>query len=324
VLRSLLGEVGGYGLGLRSDSDGAMVAANVGVFMPNGKKGLTELADRPSARGNPPGFVPVGALSYSSFNFDFSGLMAVIKNVVSSNPMLNMQMGEAMPEVEKNVAPILAALGSKVHSAGPVAGATDQAGVLAIECRDTQAFENAFGAAAGQGGLEARDFLGQRIYTMDEQMSQMMPMAGGLGGTMSIGIGGGNVFVGATAGVEQALRSTGQTDVAGLAKDEAFQRATGVLGDDQVVAWGYMDTIGSMEAAIKAQQAGQKKMIEDMKEFDPEMAAEMEKELAAAGDPMKDFDPAFVRQYIGPSVWKATSNDKGFVFNMHILPAAKN
>jgi hypothetical protein len=50
----------------------------------------------------------------------------------------------------------------------------------------------------------------------------------------------------------------------------------------------------------------------------------MEKDLAANGDPLKDLDPAFLRQYIGPTVWKAASNDKGFVINMYLLPAEKN
>jgi hypothetical protein len=301
-----------------------MTHQTVGVYMPNGKKALTELADHPAPRGDLPNFVTAQTLNYTTVNFDFSGLMDVIKGVVAGNPMLAMQAQEMMPTIEKNMAPIFAALGSKIHSASMLSG-DKPSGVVALQCRDPQAFENAFAALAGQGGLEARDFLGQRIYTIDEQMAaQMMPMGGGAGQSMSIGIGGGNVYIGSTPGVEQALRSTGQTDGAGLAREPAFQRAANFLGNDPVIAWGYMDTVGSAESAIKAQQEQTKKMIEDMKEWDPESAAEMEKDLAANGDPLKDLDPAFLRQYIGPSVWKAASNDKGFVINMYLLPAEKN
>ncbi len=324
ILRSLVGEVGGYSVGTQFDSDGAMSHQTIGVYMPNGKKALTELVDQPAPRGDLPGFVPAGTLNYMTMNFEFSGLMEVIKSVVAANPMLAMQAGEVMPEIEKNMAPIFAALGSKVHRASTMAGDTPS-GVMALQCRDAQAFENAFGTMAGQGGLEARDFLGQRIYTVDPNMMPMMPMGGGApGASISIGIGGGNVYIGDTPGVEQALRSTGQTDASGLSKEAAFERAANFLGNDPVVGWGYIDTIGSAEATMKAQQAQTKAMIEDMKEWDPETAAEMEKELAGADDPMKDLDPAFLKQYIGPTVWKATSNDKGFVVNIYMLPAEKN
>jgi hypothetical protein len=321
ILRSLVGEVGGYGLGVRFDAEGAMSTQTLGVYMPNGKKALTELMDRPTPRGDVPGFVPAETVSYMTANFEFSGLMDVIKGVVAANPMLAMQAGEVMPEIEKNLGPIFAALGSKIHRASVVSG-DKSSDVVALQCRDVQAFENAFGGLAGEGGLEARDFLGQRIYTVDPEMMPMLPMGGGAGESVSIGIGGGNVYLGDTPGVEQALRATGQADASGLAKDATFQRAANFLGHDPVVAWGYTDTVASAEAMIKQQQAQHKAMIEDMKQWDPETAAEMEKELAASPDPLKDLDPAFLRQYIGPTTWKATSNDKGFVFNIYMLPAS--
>jgi hypothetical protein len=323
ITRLVVGEVAGYGVALRFDADGAIAQQTVGVFMPEGKAGLTELLDRPAPRGSVPGFAAAGSLSYSSFNFDFSGVMNVIKTALTSLPFPG--AAEGIPEMEKNLGPILAALGSKVHSASMNAGGKQQ-GVLALECKDPQSFENAFGAAAGQGGLEARDFLGQRIYTMEGDMTQMMPVVGGgMGGeSLSIGIGGGHVFIGPTPSVEQALRTTGQPDAAGagLAQDEMFQRATNFLGNEPVVAWGYIDTIASAEAGVKRQEETMREAIEQMKEFDPETAAEMEKDLAAQAGAAKDFDPAFFKQYIGPSTWKMTSSDKGFVLNFYTLPAA--
>jgi hypothetical protein len=322
LARSLVGEVGGYGMGVRFDADGAIARQTMGVYMPSGKKALTALLDHPAPRADLPGFVPAGATGYMAMNFEFAGLMDVIKNVINNNPMLAMQAGEALPQIEQAVGPLFAALGSKIHRASTMTG-DKPSGVMAMECRDPQAFENAFGALAAQGGFESRDFLGQRIYTIDLGGMMPMPMAGG-GGSMAIGIGGGNVFLGDAPGVEQALRSTGQADAAGLAKDESFHRAVNYLGNEPVVAWGYSDTIATLEATMKQQQAQQKAMIEQMKEWDPETAAEMEKELAAQPDPLKELDPKFLREYIGPTVWKATSNEKGFVFNIFTLPAAKN
>ncbi len=316
TLRTLTGEVAGYAGGMRFDTGSAMVEQTVGIYMPNGKKGLTDLLNKPAPRGEIPGFVGADSTSYMTANFDFSGLMGVMKAVVNSNPMLAAQGAEALAQIEPMATPIFNALGSKV-----IVASGKDSGVTALECKDPQGFENGFAAVAAQAGLESRDFLGQRIYTMKEGMGDMMPI-GGLGsGPLSIGIGGGYVFVGGTPGVEQALRSTGAADAANLGKDETFQKAVGSLGNDPVVAWGYSDLVATIEAAMKAQQESMKQAIAEAKEFDPDMAAEMEKQMAELGNVSQQIDAEFLKQYVGPAVWQMRSTDKGFVVNGYILPA---
>ena len=316
TLRALTGEVAGYGMGLRFDAGPAMAEQTVGIYMPSGKKGLTELVDNPTPRADVPAFVGADSLSYMTANFDFSGVMGVIKSVVNSNPMLAGQAAEVMDQVEPMMTPIFNALGGKIVSA-----AGKESNVIALECKDPQGFENGFAALAAQGGLESRDFLGQRIYTMKEGMASMMPMGGGDPQPMSIGIGGGFVFLGATPGVEQSLRATGNAGAPTLDKDETFQRAVNLLSKDPLVAWGYSDLVSTIDAMFKQQAAAAKASIEEVKKFDPDMAAEMEADAAKMAKIADELDPEFLKQYIGPTVWQMRSTDKGFVMNSYVLPA---
>lgn len=316
TLRTLTGEVAGYAAGLRFDTGTAMIEQSLGIYMPNGKKGLSELMDKPAARGDIPAFVGADSTGYMTANFDFSGVMAMVKSVINSNPMLAAQGQEALDQIEPMATPILNALGGKIISA-----TGKDSSVTAIECKDSQGFENAFAGLAAQGGLESRDFLGQRIYTMKEGMAAMMPMGGGEAEPLSIGIGGGFVFIGSTPSVEQSLRSTSNADAPTLAKDEAFQKAVGVLSKDPIVAWGYTDTVASIDAMLKSRQEALKAAIEQVKEFDPDMAKEMETELTDMAKMTGQIDEAFLREFVGPAVWQVRSTDTGFIMNGYVLPA---
>lgn len=326
-IRALVGEVRGYGLGMRLDGPKAMVEQNLFVYMPNGKRGLTALLDKPAPRVNLPAFAGQDGVSYTSFNFEFRRIAEVLRSVVASNPMLQMQAGEALNQVEPIINQLTAALGTQVHitkSATRPFTADSSQTIVAIEAKSPQEFENALAVFAGDMGLEARDFLGQRIYSMDPaMMGMMMPMGGVPPQAMSLGIGGGFVVLGTTPSVEQALRSTGQVPggAAGLAAEKQFQRATAVLSPEPLVAWGYSDTIASMEATMVVQRESMQKTIEQMRQWDPETAQEMEESMAKQMGFLNKLDFALMRRYIGPASWQVRSTNDGFIMNVYQLAA---
>jgi hypothetical protein len=152
----------------------------------------------------------------------------------------------------------------------------------------------------------------------------MPGMAGSDSPEMALGIGGGFVLVGPSASVESALRTVGQSDAATLSENADFTRAVRALPAQDVVAWGYLDVVSSMESSIAIEEATNKKMIEEMREFDEEYAKEMEAEMAAQKDMLKDLNPTMLRKYFGASTWQLQSTDRGFVFRSYTFSAAPN
>jgi hypothetical protein len=317
IVRNAFGKVDGYGFGVQFDGPSAMVEQKLAIYMPEGKKGLTTLVDEPKPRGTIPSFVSQDAVTYSSVNFEFSGLMPVIREIVQSTPMLQAQMGPGLDQMEPIVNQLTASLGSQIHMSSSYTRpftATSQSAVTAIECTKPQEFENAFAGLAAQGGFEARDFLGQRIFSMNPQM-----MGGGQ--AMSIGIGGGFVLVGPTPSVEQTLRATSQPAQGTIAANSEFQRAMAVLPSQEAIAWGYTSTVDAMEATVAVQKASMQQMIDDIREDDPEFAEEMAADLKKDFELLDKFDFNMLRRYIGPTAWQIRSTADGFEGNFYMLAA---
>lgn len=335
TLRELFGEVQGYGMGMRVNAPTAMVEQTLTAYMPNGKKGLTALADIPVQRGTLPAFVGPDTLTYTTFSFRFSGLMDVIRKVVNSNPMFAMQVGPQLDEIAPIVNQVTATLGTQVHYAmsgtQPFKGENRQT-IFAIECTKPQDFENFLSPLAAQAGIEARDFLGQRIYTMPEEAAEMMmPFPGMEAGSISLGIGGGFLLIGPTSAVEQGLRASGEPGGASLASNSDFQRATGTLARDAVVAWGYSDTVDAAEMTVAVQKHTMEQHMRQMREEAEQWETEDEEEANSIKemleqqekqmrDAMKIWDKInfdLLRRYIGPASWQITSGEDGFTMRSY-------
>lgn len=342
TLRALVGEVQGYGFGMKLDSSSAMVEQTVFALMPNGKAGLTKLMDQPAARAAVPAFVGPDAVSYTTMTLDMTGLMDVITKVVESNPMLAAQMGPQLEMMAPTVNQITSTMGNRMHwstSATKPFGIANQNTLMAIECAKPQEFEGFFSGLAAQMGLEARDFLGQRIYTIDPEMMMMMAPVPMEAEAVSIGIGGGFVMFGGTPAVENALRATGAGAAAGVLSTSAdFQRAIGALSNDPVIAWGYSDTVDAMESQFAVQRETMENMIKQMREDAAEWAKENGEEGAAGMDEfnaefeadMREsmkmwemFNFALLRKHIGPGAWQVTSTDDGFMMKAYLLGAGE-
>lgn len=315
TVKAIFGDIRGIGMGARLDGNDAMVEGRWSVYMPAGKTGLPRLFDLSAPRGAVPAFVGPDAVSYGSVNVRFDQVVPVLRSIIQSNPLLAMQAGEIMPMIEGPVADILATLGNRVHSSATITRpltAESLSGILAIEARDQQQFENIFGQFAPQMGLEPRDFLGQRIYAMD--MGMMGP-----GMSFALGIGGNHIFLGAMEGVEQALRTVGQPDQAvTLEDDPSFRQATALLSQRQIIGWNYVNVIEMMAAMGEISKMQFEQMMEEMRRDHPEWADEMD---ADWGDD-DDVDWDLLRRYIGPMIGEMRSTEEGFVGTMFLTAPA--
>ncbi|MCA9295398.1 MAG: hypothetical protein KC983_02755 [Phycisphaerales bacterium] len=320
TVEAFFGDIQGFGSSTRIDGATAMMEGTHVVYMPNGKSGLPALFDHETGIGKVPSFVSSDAISYSRINMKFGEMKSFLKDVIDATPLLKMQAPpEALEQFLTTVESITSPLGAELHSvqlARKPLTKDSMASFIAMDCPDPQKFENAMNDLAAQMGMEPRDFIGHRIYSMD--MSGMNPMGGG-GGTVAIGIGGQMVFIGEGESVENGLRAIGNDGEGGLSTITAFTRAMGVVDADEVVAWGYADLPTSMEASIAKQKIAQAEMIEQYREWDPALADEMEAEFKDAMGPIDNVDWDFVSRYLGPAAWVVRSRDNGFVMRTYVL-----
>jgi hypothetical protein len=290
------------------------------AFMPNGKAGLTTLVSREAPRADLPSFIGSDTIGYSALNVDFSRLMDLIRMFVRMNPMFAAQGQEMLAQIEPVVTQLGGIMGPEVHlvqTATEPMTAESLGSLLAVRCRDPQAFENILAGLGGAMALTPRDFLGQRIYSVPgEVLAQMMPMAPMEDGAeIAIGIGASYVFLGENRAVEQGLRGAAQAGAAALAQEPAFVRAIGAMNADPVVAWGYADMLDIARAGeIKSEQQG-REMIAQMRQWDPDLAAKLEQEAAQKGSARIDYSR--LARFVGPMLWQVRSNDKGFLARLY-------
>ncbi|MDY7107770.1 MAG: hypothetical protein SYC29_03955 [Planctomycetota bacterium] len=336
MLGQFIGDIRGFGMGVRVDGPVAMLEQTMSVYMPNGKVGLTALMDTETPRGEVPGFVGSNTLSYTAMNFEFDGMPALIQRVMQMLPFLApppQQGQEDAPTPQEMIAQVFSCFGRKVYMLQtldrPIAMDSLKQ-VTAIECVKPEELDSFLSAMGPQMGMEGRDFSGRRIYTMDMGgLSMMAPVPAqpaAMGETsMSVGIGGSLAFMGPTSAVEEVMRLVGDAESAGLADEAAFQRAVGVLQHDEVIAWGYADAVDSMEAQAEIAGLQMEQLMAEMEEQDPEMAAEFG-DMDMSGMMMglqflEEIDYDLLREYLGPSAWEAVSTEDGFIVKSYMLSA---
>ena len=324
MFQQIVGDIQALGVGVRIDAGDAMVQETIGVYMPNGKTGLTSLLDRETPQGKVPAFVDPDAVAYSRFNFGFDGVMGFLRGVAVTNPMLGMQFNEFLLEYGPTIEKVCSAIGPEVHSVVTITRPMqlDSLKTLyAIESRRPEDVEAVLTEYAGQMGLVSRDFLGHRIYSMD-----FNPMAMGMGGGMpggdgySIAFGGGYVMLGNTSVVEDALRAAARGDMPSLRDDPAYRRALRALGASRSVGWGVVSVVDYLQYFQGLGSMVNEQAIEQMKQWDPEQARELQRELANEPEaPWEDFDLRMLNRYLGPVSWEFRSREDGFVGKYMVL-----
>jgi len=330
MFKMIIGDIHGIGMGYQLDGEGGMVEGTASLYMPYGKAGLTALTDSAVPRGPVPRFVGPDALSYSFLNFEFSGMSALVQQLMMLRLFAPPPSGEGeAPTPQELMQRLFVCLGSQVHTSEAVEYPITKDSLKqfgAIECTRPQEFEETLNALAPE--LEGRDFLGHRLYTTGlDEMMPMMPPGPGMQMTpdvpMSVGIGGGYVFLGTTPAVEQALRSVGEDAAASLAENPAFQRTRAALRHDDVVAWGYADLISSLEAEVAVLRMQREQFEQDLTDEDPELAEEILEAQAGrfeqAMQRLGELDYDLLRQYVGPLAWEVIATDEGFVAHSYLL-----
>jgi hypothetical protein len=341
MLGQFIGDIRGFGMGVRLDGPVAMLEQTMSVYMPNGKSGLTALMDTQTPRGDVPGFVGSNTLSYTAMNFEFDGMPALIDRVMQMLPFLAPPppQGEGemdAPTPQEMMAQLFSCFGRQIHVVQalnrPIA-VDSLKQLTAIECVKPEELDNFLSAMGPEMGLEGRDFGGRRVYTMDMgDLAMMAPMPaqpGMMGETsMSVGIGGSLAFVGPTSAVEQAMRAVADTERAGLVDEPSFRRALAVLQSDEVIAWGYGDVVNSMEAQAEIMNLQMEQLMAELEAADPEMAEEFEDldmtGMAMGMGFMEEIDYDLLRQYIGPGAWEAVATEDGFLIRSYLLSAEPN
>ncbi len=332
MIQSVLGDIKAVGFGVRLDGPAAEVEKTFALYMPNGPGGLTALADTELPRRSLPSFVGPGTVGYTAASFEFSGILEFLRGLARSNPMMAPQINELLFEHGAKIQQVCGALGPEVHSvvtlSRPIRLDSLKA-LYAIQSREPAQVEAVLAQHAPEVGLEPRDFLGHRIYTLPVNPLMMAmggPMAGGGGGaTFSIGFGGGYVMLGDTSLVEDALRVAAKAGVPTLADDPEYKRAVLPLKAQRAVAWGVVDLVDYVDYFRDFDAMIQKDMIEQMKQWDPEFAKEMQDELdAEPAAPWADFNLDVLREHLGPMSWEIRAAPDGFIAKYYLLaPAAK-
>jgi hypothetical protein len=326
MVRDIVGDIHGIGLGIKIDTPGAMVEERFSLYMPEGRNGLMALLDTETPRGRIPSFVGPQVVSYGSINFEFDGLIDLIRQIGQTNPMTQQQIDMFLAEHGEEIELVTSALGPDMHSISTVSKpirVDSVKSVTAIRCRQPTEVEQVLVKYAG-GFLEARDFLGHRIYSVPMNMMAMAagPAMGPQADGFSIGFGAGYAFAGTTSMVEDCLRSSGRDDMPGFADNPAFKRALRALPPGDSVAWGDTDIVEYLEYIKVIDLLMQEQMIEQMEMWNPEYADEMRREMEAQPPPpWRDFDIDIVRRYVGPTAWDMRVDDDGFICTMSVMPA---
>ncbi len=326
MLEPVFGTVGGIGAAARVRDDETMIESSLSAYLPEGKKGLFSLIDAGGPREDVPAFAGLDTAGYWVTHFNFDRVVGVLDTVIQSNPMLAMEGEQMMAQIRPVLEEITASLGPKIHGVTAIREpieADSAWSVVAIEAHDEQRFENALAEFAPQFGLEPRDFLGYQIYEIPPEMMGGMGGGPGMGAPgpqdgVSVGIGSGFVFVGESTPVENTLRTVGDRDGEGIDGEPGFQRAVSVLGEDDLLAWGYDDIVKQWEHSVVHGEAQFGEMIDNIAEDEPGLADEM-RELDSELDDFQELLSELLPKYFGPMVWSWRSIDDGFVGKFHYL-----
>jgi hypothetical protein len=222
-----LGRMGLVSLGVRLDTDDALVDTSIGVLVPE-KKGIFSLLSDPLGAFDPPGFVPADAAGVTRVSFRFDKLYDLIRGFAPLLPEEDRAQFSAVMEQGVNlVKPALDTAGPGVHMVAtyrtPLASDSQQM-VVAIDVKDQGVVSNTLTFFTGQAGgmVESREFEGNTIYTSEAV-------------GMSLGVGFGRVFIGNTPAVENAMRLAGRADAPKIGQEPGFKEAARAVSPEAMM-----------------------------------------------------------------------------------------
>ncbi len=228
-----LADVSSFGAGFNFDTNDAAAEVTYSVSFPE-RRGLMKLVPTADAQFTAPDFVPANAVSVSLGQASLDQLFPVIGEIVGSlPPQLQQQVQGPLFMAQGFAVPIFQQLGPEIYTIQTIEQpytAESSGTLMAIRAKDQNALKTQIDGLINNFGipLEQRDFAGNTIYSVPEQM-----MGGGMGGafgamggeTPVIGIGSGYFFVGSPASVENAMRTASSPDAPRLADEPRFRDA---------------------------------------------------------------------------------------------------
>lgn len=308
-VKTLFGDVDGIAESVSiSPSPEVFVDARYTALMNDGRSGLLGLIGSNTKEEAIPEFVQPEALSYTQGQLDLDKIADIIKDSVQSNPMLAMQMGQQMEQMEAGLNLFFNPLGSRYHSfsTGQLPYDPSSIGYLfAIECKDEKAFGNALSLTLPMAGAKTSDFLGNQLFSIN--IGDVLPLPMPVALEISIAVGGGYAFLGTTNTVEGALRSVANRS---SRKRITTNVASTLIPHDEVSSWGYADLGTSLEIQTAMSNAMSEEMFKEMEAFDPEMAAEMRKEFEEQSQ-IQDAITNIMTSLLGEMAWNMTADETG-------------
>ena len=327
MVTRILGDIRAVGAGFRLGGPSLIIQERFAVYMPDGTAGLTALIETETPRRDLPSFVAPDAVAYSRMNFEFDGVMGFLRDLGRADPMLGAWLDMFLVDHGAKIEQVCAALGPQIHNVVTLKRPINLGSLkslTAIRSQRPGQVEAVLAEFAPAMGMEPRDFLGHRIYSLafNPFMMGMPAMPGVDQEGLSIGFGGGYVMIGATSMVEDALRAAGRQGLPTLADDGAMRRAIRALPGRSAIAWGLMNVVDYLEYLKNFNAMMQDQMLGQMREFDPRMAEQMEAGRAAQKQfPLDEIDLELLQRYLGPVAWQIRAHDEGFVGSSYLFEA---
>ncbi|MBL9148974.1 MAG: hypothetical protein JNM94_09810 [Phycisphaerae bacterium] len=300
-IQPVVGDIRGWSFGFSLDTSKQPMSQSIGAYMPAGKVGLMSLFG--TSKVEPvPAAVPGDALSYGRMNVKFGNIVGVVEDILAKLPE---GMGD---QAKQSVEPFMpkfkssfAAMGNALHvwtpSTAGDAGAEALASVTAIPVTDAKAAQGIMEIAGDAAMLKPRDFLGNTIYSTDDPAAP------------SFGFSAQYMLMGSTEAVETALRALGSKDSPSLSADPNYQAAAAVWSKDELVGWGYSNTIGILDTMNQ---------MSDAASAAGPLGNQLENSIPL--DAFEDvLTPEFLKKFFGPSAWQLTSTKTGFRFDSFTL-----
>lgn len=318
---AMIGEIDAVGLGVEAGEYPSLIDHRAALWMPEGKSGIVSLVSENQERESSPAFFDSGFVSVGHLNVDFGGVVDWIKGIIRSNPMLQAQGMQAFQQFEPMLTSLMDSMGSSVNMVTAVSRPIEPDSlhnIWAIECRDTQRFNDAFASLAADLGMEQRDFQGHIIYEMPS--GGMMPgvMGGGDGVPTAIALGGEHVFIGDIAGVEVCLRNVGTRMEMKLPPELAVGMEQ--LPGRELTYWSVVDLAGSNIIQAEIDNLDMQRVLSELAEDDPEMAEDMRAEYR---DGMKEWMETLdeMNSAFGPLVMYCWSTEDAYIMAGSVMEA---
>jgi hypothetical protein len=306
-----IGNVQALSLGLRLNTDDAASEISLGVLMPQ-RTGLLSLLMEAPAAFEPPAFVSPDAADITSFNIDFPRIPEVLRSIFGTFPEeQRRQILGMMDQFANIINPTFEAMGPEVHYITTYRyplGAESEQQTVVVQLRDQQVVSNTvdFLLAQAPGMVEPREFEGNMIYS---DSTGMVPLA--------LGIGFNRLFVGSSAGVENAMRMAGRADGGKLGDEPRFRDAVRPLSPGGVV-YSFTDVEQTLRWTYWEFQ-NELKIFEDrLNEFGDFYTDEQKREIIQRyrEDLPKWVDSLppieIIREFLGDSVTELHAIDNGF------------